>query len=250
MTVNSDYTIHRRSDKNQLYAGNEKFWWSDQLNRWICVSPEMIKKILNRPEFNVITHHHEKIAERFKVDISHISKVASYLPVTHDGVMHKELRKKFALMIASNSAEATSFFEKEFTTIVKQKIASNAVFDFCDEVLKPVIQKTSLILAGVEWLSNKNIDKLSTIFDETLILADRVELNLSVGDIVKELKQKLDDDECYFRIALFSLGNDSLLSTMSESLVLMAIKNPDTTLSNFNWDIQIPATGIPVIERE
>jgi hypothetical protein len=249
MSVNSDYIIHRRSDKSSLYASDEKFWWSEQLNRWICLNPEIAKNVLSMTEFNVITHNHEKIAERFNVDVSHISKVASYLPVTHDGLTHKELRKKFALMIASNSGDAVSFFEREFKSVVKKKAESNEEFDFFQEILKPVLQKTSLILSGIDWLSNKNIDRLSTIFDETLTLNDRIELNLSVGSLVDELKRKLADEDCYFRVALFALGNDSLLSTMSESLISMIIRNQDRVLSSFNWEPQIPATGIPVLER-
>jgi hypothetical protein len=84
---------------------------------------------------------------------------------------------------------------------------------------------------------------------ELTIAHIKLQVNLSIGNIVEEVKQRLDKEDCYFRIALFALGNDSMLSTMSESTIAMIIKNPDVALSSFNWDIQIPATGIPVIER-
>jgi len=249
MTVDSDYIMHRRSDKRLVYAGDQKFWWSDQLKRWICVNPEIIERILKSSEFIVINHQHQKIAERFNIDVSHLSKVAQYLPVTHDGAFHQALRKKFALMIAANSANAISFFEEEFNDQIKSVMNLAQTFDLCQDIIKPIVQKTSLILSGVDWLRIEDIDKFSTIFDETLTVADRIDLNGAIGRVAEQLQYRLNKEESYFRIALFALGNDSLLSTICESLVLMIIKNPDKMLSNFNWDNQIPATGIPVVER-
>lgn len=249
MTVNSDYIIHRRSDKCLLYVDYKKIWWSDQLSRWICVSPELIEKILKSSEFVVMHHAHQKIAERFNIDVSHLSKVSHYLPVTHDGPLHQALRKKFALMIAENSVDALNFFEKEFSDQIFRVMRLGGAFDLAQDILKPIVQKTSLILAGVEGIDNKKIDRLSTLFDETLRLPDRIDLNATIGRIADDLQYTMNEEECYFRIALFALGNDSLLSTICESMILMFIKNPDKPLSSFDWDSQIPATGVPVVER-
>jgi len=224
-------------------------WWSDELNRWICISPEIIKVILNNSDFFVINHNIEKLAARFKIDISHLAKVIQQLPVTHDGINHKELRKRFALMLASRSAIVLVFFEKELTERLNQLVNSKKEFDLSQDLLKPLVQATSLLLSDVAWLKSNKLDKLSTIFDETLTLTSRIELNQSIGEILEGLKVNLDEDECYFRIALFALGNDSLLSTLSESLVSIFLRNSETVCSYINWDSQIPATGVPVVER-
>ena len=249
MPIKSDYIIHKRSDKSDLYKCYEKMWWSGELKRWICISPEIIKTILNNPNFFVINHDIEKLVARFKIDVSYLAKVIQQLPVTQDGTAHKELRKRFALMLASRSDVVLAFFEKELTERLHQLINSKKEFDLSKDLLKPLVQETSLLLSDVAWLKSNKLDKLPTIFDETLTLTSRIELNQSIGEILEELKVNLDESECYFRIALFALGNDSLLSTISESLVSILLRNPDAVSSDITWDSQIPATGVPVIER-
>jgi cytochrome P450 len=249
MSIKSDYTIHKRSDKNDFYKNHEKMWWSDECARWICISPEIIKVILNNPNFFVITHNVEKLAVRFNIDISHLAKVIQQLPVTQNGMRHKELRKRFALVLASRSTVVLAFFEKEFANRLHHLIASKNEFDLSKDLLKPLVQESSLLLSDIAWLKNNKLDKLSTIFDETLSLKNRMELNQSVGEILEELKVNLDEEECYSRIAMFALGNDSILGTISESLVSVFLRNTETVSSNISWGNQIPATGVPVIER-
>ena len=141
------------------------------------------------------------------------------------------------------------FFKSEFNHQFTQLLSTKEEIDLCKDLLSPVIQKTNQIISETEKIQGQALNKVSTVFDETLNIENRVELNHTLEKIIKELHKDFELDDCYFRIALFALGNDSALSTISESMINILIKHPNQLLSSIDWDEQMPATGVPVIER-
>ena len=43
----SDFLLHADPGRLEVYKKNQKLWWSKQLNKWMCMNPELIQFILN-----------------------------------------------------------------------------------------------------------------------------------------------------------------------------------------------------------
>lgn len=243
------YKLYKLSDKAHIYKSFSHPTWSQPLRRWISTHPKVIKDILNSSSFGVVNHEIKKIENKFDINLDHLSRLVEFLPVTKDSVEHKVLRKEFAITIQKNFEKSLAFFESEFYHLTHHLFKSKNEIDLCKDLLLPTILKTNQIISEIENINSDELVSLSTIFDETLNIEARIKLNLSLEKIINLLKIDYDLNACYFRMALFALGNDSALSTISESLICMFLKHPNQTLSSMKWPSEIPATGVPVIER-
>lgn len=242
------YRLYKNQDKEFIYKAAEGLVYAEQLKRWISTHPDTIKKILCDERFSVIYYEFEKIATRFDIAMDEMIKVRPYMPLSFDGPKQLDLRKKIALLIAQQTDDALVYFENQIETQLNHLMKDNAVFDIQSDILKPVIQNTIVRLANCKNPKHINIDSLASIFDETASISSRKSLNDTIYQCKTNL-EKNDEDDIYFKIAFISMGIDSSLGTLSESLLSVLIKNKDIKLSAIDWPHQIPSTGVPVIER-
>ncbi len=250
MQNSSDYYIHKLVDKSQIYTNERKLWWSSELKRWMCTSPELIKIILDDPDFRVLSYSVEKITEGLSLNLDHVTRLLKCIPLAQEGELHKALRKRHAAAIAAKSEEALDDFKKMFESKLAELIAKkHQPIDLFSDLLRPCIHQFFSTLAEINYSQLAGSDSMSQIFDETLSLSKRIAINKKIGDIVKYLSEDLSEDEKYFRVSIAALGTDSLLGTLSGSLVSVLTRHPDDALSKIVWDDEIPATGVPVIER-
>ncbi|MDO9150691.1 MAG: hypothetical protein Q7U33_04855 [Methylotenera sp.] len=246
----SDYTIHRRQDKLSIYQQKEKLWWSNELNRWICTDAALIKAILANRQFEVPTYSVEKIIERIPVDLEHNITLVKYFPVALEGEAHKAIRKRHARQLMLNGDAALESFNLNFT-IKLQALQDEAgiVFNLHDDLLMPSIQHFFAILLDIEFSKLSFSDSISQILDETLPLTKRIKINHIIAELINSLPDDLSLDEKYFRVSMLALGVDSLLGTLTESIVNVLLTHPGQALSNMSWPSDISVTGVPVIER-
>ena len=242
------YKLYKNKDKEFIYKGTETLVYANQLKRWISTHPDTIKRILCDERFSVIDYKFEKITTRFDIAMDEVIKICPYIPLSFDGPQHLELRKKIALLIAQQSESALLYFESQIEEQLNLLLKDNITFDIQSDLLKPLVQDTIVRLANCKNPKHINIDSLASIFDETA----SIPLRKSLNDMIYQCKinlEKNDEDDIYFKVAFISLGIDSSLGTLSESLLSVLIKNKDIKLSEIDWPHQIPATGVPVIER-
>ena len=242
------YRLYKNQDKELIYKATETLVYAEQLKRWVSTHPDTIKKILCDERFSVIFYDFEKIATRFDIAMDEMIKVRPYIPLCFDGPKQIDLRKKIALLIAQKSDDALLFFENQIEAKLNHLMKDNAIFDIQGDVLKPIIQNTIIRLANCKNSKHINIDSLASIFDETASISSRKSLNDTIYQCKINL-EKNDDDDIYFKVAFISMGIDSTLGTLSESLLSVLIKNRSIKLSEIDWPYQIPSTGVPVIER-
>ncbi len=246
----SDYAIHRLSDKHRYYADERKLWWSKELGRWMCVDPMLIKSILADDDFRVMSYSVDKITERLGIDLDHVKQLLRYFPLAQEGEAHKSIRKRHAMAIAEKSDQALQDFRISF----EQKLAelasgSERTVDLLDGLLKPALQQFFATLSGIEKTYLNGSDSISQILDETLGLSKRVAINEKIQSLLESLPPEMSLDEKYFRISIVALGTDSMLGTLSQSLVTVLKRYPAGSPAEMHWDEELPATGVPVIER-
>ena len=71
----------------------------------------------------------------------------------------------------------------------------------------------------------------------------------SVGDVYSDLPTEMPADEKYFRIAMLALNMNTLLGSISESFLTVIKRNAGIDLKDMDWDPELPATALPMIER-
>lgn len=246
----SDYSIHRLDDKHRYYADERKLWWSEELGKWMCVDPLLIKSIMADDDFRVMTYSVDKITERLGVDLDHVKQLLRFFPIAQEGEAHKSIRKRHAVAIAEKSDQALQGFKISF----EQKLAELAsgpecTVDLMDGLLKPALQEFFARLSGIDKTCLSGSDSISQILDETLGLSKRITINKKIQSLLESLPPEMSIDEKYFKISIVALGTDSMLGTFSQSLVTILKKFPASYPAAMRWDEELPGTGVPVIER-
>lgn len=245
----SDYLLHKKKDKSILYKNNKSLWWSQELNRWMCTNPDIIKSILSDANYAVHDYKIDAILERFNFELQHVSRLIAYFPIAKNGDAHKAIRKRSALELLKTSDEALETFKNTLDS--KMKLLSiNQSADIVKDILKPSLIASLLVLSGIKNLAPAlSFDSLSQILDETMSLNKRIKINKIIAEILVSLPEDMSEDDKYFRISLLALGSDSLIGTITESVAYVLAKNQDKLCSDIKWDSEIPSTGVPVIER-
>lgn len=248
MKIRSDYLLHKWPNKRDVYKDNS-LWWSSELHRWMCSNPQLIERILKSQDFIVHDYKIDSLAAKFNIDLCYIRKLLPYFPLAINDDSHKVTKKRFANEISKNSDLAINLFarliERNITTIT-----ANESIDLVGDVLLPPLKSFILATAGLnDYGSSVEFDSLTQILDDGLSLKRRFELNNDILRILNLLPESMPEDEKYFRISILALGSDSLIGTITESIVCILSANIGRLCCDIEWDSAFPATGVPVIER-
>jgi cytochrome P450 len=215
----------------------------------MCTDHETIRQILADPDFEVMDYSQSMLAKRLGISLDQVEKMLAHLPLAREGEDHKWIRKRHAVFIT----ESINFALDSFRGTLQKQIASillvTPTVDLVGELIKPSVYALISTLAGVDRVALTHGDSISQIFDETLSISKRINIDRKIGEIINSLPDNMSDDEKYFRIAMVALATDSLIGTLSESLSVMLKFNQGIKLSDIRWDEEPPATGTPVIER-
>lgn len=244
----SDYQLHQRADKAQLYQPG-KLWWSDEIKRWMCTDAETMRRILLDPAFHVMSYSQEKIAQRLGIPLDHVTRMVGYFPLALDGEAHKHLRKRHAAAIAQATDAALQAFSQTLADRLQHCLDAQQPVDLAQQALRPAVCAFIAALAGIDAPHLAHGDSLSQVLDETLSIPTRRRMDQTIAELAANLPGGMADEEKYFRIAMVALGTDSLLGTLTESLHQLLTRHAGMRLSAMPWPEAPPATGVPVIER-
>lgn len=246
--MSSDYLLHKHINKHSIYSGNSNLWWSEELNRWMCSNPTIAKSILSNTNFTVHDYKIDSLLNKFDCELHHIARIAEFLPIAHDGERHTQLRKLFAVEMFKQSDKVLSIFSNDLENNMKL-FYSHDQLDLVTDILRAPLRNALLRLCNIEGLNpSLDFDSISQLLDETLSLNKRVQINRIINEIISIFPDSMGDDEKYLRISMLALGTDALIGTITESIFTI-LSNNNTACSEINWNIDIPSTGVPVIER-
>ena len=245
---NSDYLLHKLSGRSKIYQDHRELWWSGDLKKWLCTNPELIIKILEDQRFVVHSYDFSKLEERFGVSFQHIKKIVSYLPLALEAG-HKTARKNMAQVILGRHQECLLSFEKSLISKLNHITSEHDMIDLVQDAIQPSLKSALILLSGLQGLEDCETDAISQIFDAGISLHRRVEINGQIAMLLNKLPSSLSLDEKYFRISVFAIGYDSLLGSITSSVIMTLLRNQSTAVHKINWDKDMPYTGIPDIER-
>lgn len=246
----SDFLLHADLGRFEAYKKNQKLWWSKQLNKWMCMNPELIQFILNSENFRVHEYNIERLERRFGIFLPHTINMIAQNPLALNGEGHKTNRKKLAIEIQQNSKKTLLTFEQDLVELINSFGRVGQSGDLIAEVLKPTILKGMLNLSGLSGVNvSKDFEILSEIFDVTATIERRLAIETTIEAIYDKLPDTLAEDEKYLKIATLALGTESLLSTLALSVVAVFERHEGSSLKEMVWGDKITATAVPIIER-
>jgi len=249
LTAFSDYQLHKQPDRRLLYARDGGLWWSQQLRRWMVSEPALVAQVLRSSAFAGFDYGVSAIMSRFGTDLRHLEALSHQFPLAHEGERHRGLRRKFSAEIASNTAAALSAFEQETIARAQDLLAPGNRFCAMRELLAPSTLKAVMQLAGLGIDPVEGMDAMPLLFDDTISLGKRIQVNAVVDKLYASIGDGIAADEKYFRIAIVALSANTLLGSLGESLIQVLSQNRGAALRDIAFDRDFPATGLPLIEK-
>lgn len=244
--------LQRDSERKVVFQEKEGFWWSAELNCWMISKPEAIAKILRDQTFSVHSYKFNEVASRLGVSLPRHKALRACLPLALEGERHTTLRRRFSEEISANTVRALKIFERELVTTIRQHFNAEPPSRFCavKEIMRPSIRSANFAIAGLEGCSVDDLESLPIFFDKSISLRKRQKIEQLIEDLHTSLPNTMSDNDKYFRIAMLALNMNTLLGSISESFLTVVRRNPSTTLNTMDWDRDLPATALPMIERK
>lgn len=214
--------------------------------------PEAIAQILRDHTFSVHSYKFNEVAGRLGISLPRHQSLRDFLPLAVEGEKHAILRRRFSEEISTNTVHAVEMFESKLITAIRTHFDAEPPWRFCavKEIMRPSIRSANLAVAGLEGCDVDDIESLPRFFDEGLTLKNRQRIEQLIKDIHTSLPNRMSDDEKYFRIAMLALNMNTLLGSISKSFLTVIRRNPGRALSTMDWDRDLPATALPMIERK
>jgi cytochrome P450 len=244
--------LQRDPERGIIFQEKDGFWWSAELNCWMISKPEVIAKILRDQNFSVHSYKFDEVASRLDVSLPRHQALRAYVALALEGEKHATVRRRFNEEISANTARALEIFERELVATIRQHFSGDAPSRFCavKEIMRPPIRAANVVLAGLERCDFDDLETLPIFFDGGIPLGRRQQIEQLFEDLYASLPDTMSADDKYFRIAVLALNMNSLLGSISESFLTVVRRNPGTALSSMDWDRDLPATALPMIERK
>jgi len=249
MPYSSDYYFHKRINKDLVYFIQQNLWWSTTLKKWMCSNPEVITEILNDARFAVHSYQIKALEEKLNTKFSYISKIIDYFPLGFEGETHKEMRKSSAQKLAERMGSTLEVFRAEIRSRISSFAPSTETIELYSALIEPSVKRTLLHMADLECINEYPILSISQLFDQAISVKKRLEINTQIAKLIEAMPDEMDEDDKYSRLSTFAIGYDSILGSLTESLVRTLQQHTDKKVHELIWSENLPNTGVPVIER-
>ncbi len=245
------FLLQKAPDRASTYRQLPPIWWSKQAQKWFVTNPELIREIMHNRTFSVPDYNVQAIIDRLGIDLSGLMKTREYLPLAWEGEKHKALRNWMTRLIAANSKPSCQIFQDQFAARLAEVLPEGR-FCFVQNVLKPAMRATILSMSGYPDPFDPDIPEIEItphFFDDRISLRRRKQINEVIHAIADRLPTEMTDEEKYAVVAIINVSSNTLLATLAQSVLQILSMNPDTPSSQMNWDVELPATGLPLIEK-
>jgi cytochrome P450 len=248
--MQSDYMLIKRADRYQHYGTLPGMWWSEELRRWIITDAAIADSVMTNDAFRVHDYSSAPLIEKLQVDLSHLEELRKFLPLAFDGPAHKALRDRSARAISANTRPTLDILSADCTAMVAALSAPGRQrLCLIEAFLKPMVFRSVLNVAGISAPVGLPFDRIPQMFDDTVPVRIRRQLNDFVGGLLACMPADLPIEERYFRTAIVVLGVDPLLGSIGGSCFEVMSRQPGLKCNEMDWDNEMPITGVAAIER-
>ena len=247
----SDFLLQKSPERGSLYHRPPGIWFSDELKRWMVTSPDLIRQVMYDDAFAVPNYDVSPVVERLGIDLGHLNEIRKSFPLAVEGEEHRVLRERFARHIARHTAAALDALSRELAASEAALLAKPAGEGFClyAEVLRPALQKAICTLAGAGFLEGVPIESTPPLFDDAISPSRRRKINLIFRDLLEKLPPGWDRDQKHLCAAVIALGANTLLGSVSLSILERWRGTPEKPLSEIDWGSDLIRTALALVEK-
>jgi cytochrome P450 len=229
--------------------------WVPSLGCWCVFSAADIAFVLKSRAFVVtdFTDVHRKLEQRVGINLAAAVKVLGHVAIAHEGERHAGIRKDTARVLTADLAAVKQGTAAAARATVQKICRPGASVDLVQELVRPVCDAMfeSLLGAGPAAGPDGGVSA-SQLFDIYLGLNRRVKVNAEAAamlDAFAAAGDKLKSSPAH-AVGLRMLGYDSIVGSLGCSL-LRVLREADAAarLCDLRFPPQLPATGVPYIER-
>lgn len=247
----NELQIHRHEERDEFFASKGRLYWSAAIDSWVTADEDLVKSVFKNSDFHVADYiaGFRAINEKLGVDFATTINVLSHSPVVWEGTKHREARKKSALWIKQHLDAAVRAFDERLQSTLKYVSERQAEFDLMQECIGPAINASMHALSDVVTDSFDSEESCSQIFDRLLSLNRRKRLNTKLEKALESAPASCTQASRYFQASLTTVGSDSILGGLAESVIDHLEKNVETRLCDILWSDKISRTSVPYVER-
>ncbi|SOC21187.1 hypothetical protein SAMN05877809_11512 [Rhodobacter sp. JA431] len=144
--------------------------------------------------------------------------------------------------------QAEEAFKSKLSKCVESSVVPDGRIDLVDALLMPPVMAMMSELSGVS-SSLSDVPTISQIFDARMSLNRRKSIEYRLREIFDEASGRMTSEEATLAVAIFMVGADSILASMSVSLYHDLKKSLGRRLSEVDWSPAFPKTGVPYVDR-
>jgi hypothetical protein len=241
-----------REDRN--LRGSSPIEWVPSLSCWCAYDADIITTILKSVDFAAadFAELHRIYERKVGIDCSALIQVLHHIATPNEGKRHAEIRRDVARVLNTDLDETKRVTAERARELVATTCRRGSRVDLVRQIVRPVCNTLFECILGVaaEGQAEEGISA-SQIFDIYLGLNRRREINAKTCAMIEGFSAangKLKTSPEY-AASLSMLGYDSIVASLGCSLLHVFKNSEGQILCEVPFPRDLPATGVPYIER-
>lgn len=246
-------TLHHQPDKRQRYSELRPYGFDPNLKVLCVYDKELIAAIFRSQDFRVnpFADHYRAIAERTGIDLKASIDTLDHIPFSKEGEEHQRLRGAMTALVSADTREHIVGMEAFISDLVGKLFVAGNEIELVQQLARPVFYELFsrwLKVDEREFLTESNI---SQVFDGAMSLNRRKTVNRNLHELTCAFAERRDvlPTTPELAVAMNVLGNDALMGSMVLSTWHLLEQHQGAKLSEIEFPPNLPATGVPFIER-
>jgi cytochrome P450 len=244
----SDFQLQISPEKLKIYRDGPGIWYSDEIRRWIVVSPSLIRQIMGNRALSVPSYIAGTLGSRLGHDFGQLDKIVGYLPLAFEGERHKVLRADFARAISRNTPSALAAFVRKLDERLDECLGRGK-FCLVSDVLAPVLRAMQGELIGIDIPDDVAIEDIPQMFDD--VISGRRRLSIQETTVKLQQASQLPSlEETYFASAILSLSANTLMGSLARSCIAQLKAASKKQLCDIEWSEEFSHTALALVEKK
>jgi cytochrome P450 len=245
--------LHHQPDKCRRYEALRPYYFDEDLNVLCVLDARLISAIFRSEDFriNPFADHYRAIAERTGIDFAASISALDHIPFSKEGEEHQRLRSAMTAVVSADSREHIGGMETFVGDLVRELFVAGSEIELVQQLARPVFYELFsrwLKVDEKEFLKESNI---SQVFDGAMSLNRRKKVNRDLHELSCAFSKRRDllPTTPELAVGMNVLGNDALMGSLVLSAWHLLEQHPGARFSEIAFPPNLPATGVPFIER-
>ena len=247
----TEFLLQKQPGRGVIYHRPPGIWFSNELNRWMVTSPELIRQAMFDRAFVVPSFDYSLVMKKMGVDFHHFDEIRKFFPMAEEGERHAILRERFARHIAQRTACVMQSLADDLHAGKNLLLSKGRDEEFClySLLLRPTMLKVIGSLAGTGLSEDLPVEMIPQFLDDAISPMRRRKIIEVLIDILSAFPRDWTPEQKYFSCAVIMLSANTIPSSISLTIIETLRMQPAKLLSEMNWSADLLRTGLPLIEK-